>query len=514
MDNNIQAWPFVEAKRILESVQYKIPQKGFIALETGYGPSGLPHIGTFGEVIRTNFVMKAIKTLAPNIPVKLLVVSDDFDGMRKIPDNIPNPEKLQQYYNFPLTTIPDPFEMENSYGEYMNNQKLKPFLNKFGFEYEFISATEYYKQGKYNTHLKIVAEKYQDFLNIMLPTLGQERQATYSPFLPVDPDTNEMLTTGVIKINPDKCTITYKSKNGEIKESSFLNGGAKLQWKCDFAMRWAALNINYEIYGKDHFENEDVYKNLCRLFNQEPPVTYNYELFLAEDGKKISKTKGNGISVEQWEKYSCIESLALFMYQKPKTAKRLYFDSIPKATDEYLRYLSKFSTNDYENPVYFIDSKNTKQIVDQNISFNMLLNLASACNPDNKEILLEFIKKYSPSFDSQNSLYNKLTEGAIAYYNDFIKPNKKYKTIDALDKKILSHIIRILESNEYTNDTELQNEIYKISEIEQIETKKIFECFYNCILGQETGPRLGSFLFVYGASNAIHLINTFLHGKK
>ncbi len=505
---NNTSWPFIEAKRILDKVGHKTPQKGYILLETGYGPSGLPHIGTFGEVVRTNFVRLALKKLAPKIPVRLLVVSDDFDAMRKVPDTIPNPEAYKKYHGVPLTSIPDPFNEEKSYGDYMN-KRLNNFLHEFGFEYEFLSATKAYKDGLFNEYLTIAAEKFNELMQIMLPTLGEERQATYCPFLPVKQDTGEMLIAfEFISIDPKNGTIKYKDKDGTVVEQSFLNGGCKLQWKCDFGMRWAALDVDYEIYGKDHYPNEPIYRKICETLGKEPPVNYFYELFLDSEGKKISKSKGNGISVDDWARYSIHDSLSLFMYQKPKTAKKLYFECIPKATDEYLNFLAKYKTSpSLDNPVFFIHEENKlpKNEVIEELSFGMLLNLASACQAKDTDTMWKFVGQYSPQA-KENKIYHKLVQGAVNYYHDFIKPNLSFKDIDASDKKTLLAILDKLSVVDFTNSTDIQNEIYQVAHTLEVDTKDLFQCFYQCILGATRGPRLGSFFFIYGKENSMQLI--------
>lgn len=507
--NNCNAWPFIEARRILEKVEYKTPKKGYILLETGYGPSGLPHIGTFGEVVRTNFVRLALQKLAPEIPVKILVVSDDFDAMRKVPDTIPNPEEYRKYHGVPLTSIPDPFKEEESYGHYMN-KRLNNFLHDFGFEYDFLSATEAYRNGIFNEYLVKAAEKFDDLMKIMLPTLGEERQATYCPFLPVKQDTGEMLIEfEFVSIDPKNGTIKYKDKSGEVIEQSFLNGGCKLQWKCDFGMRWAALDVDYEIYGKDHYPNEPIYRKICETLGKEPPVNYFYELFLDAEGKKISKSKGNGISVEEWVRYSIHDSLSLFMYQKPKTAKKLYFECIPKATDEYLSFLSKYKTSpNLDSPVFFIheEGKFPKDDVLEELSFSMLLNLASACQAEDADTMWKFVGQYSPNAKG-NKIYEKLVQGAVNYYHDFIKPHLNFKTPNEKDIEILSRICEALTFTEFTNSTDVQNVIYNVAHNLEVDTKELFQCFYQCILGATRGPRLGSFFFIYGKENSIKLIH-------
>ena len=309
---NSSAWPFVEARRVLEDIGHKTPKKGYVLFETGYGPSGLPHIGTFGEVARTTMVLKAFKTLT-DIPARLFCFSDDIDGLRKVPSNLPNQDMIREYLHQPLTSVPDPFAEKESFGHYMN-AKLCSFLDKFGFYYEFQSATEYYKSGKFDEYLLKVLDRYQHIMNIMIPTLGPERQATYSPFLPICPRTNHVLQVKATNIDIKNGTMQYLDPyTNEIMETPVTGGRCKLQWKPDFGMRWAALDVNYEIYGKDHLPNGKIYTQIANTLDSKGPVQFYYELFLAEDGKKISKSTGNGISVEDWLKYAPVESMSFFM---------------------------------------------------------------------------------------------------------------------------------------------------------------------------------------------------------
>ena len=522
-DNN-KTWPFEEARRVYKKIGGKIPEKGYVLFETGYGPSGLPHIGTFGEVVRTSYVILAFRTMYPDIPTKLFIVSDDMDALRKVPENIPNAnEKLKQYIDFPLTSIPDPFETDKSYG-WHNNNKLLSFLKAFNFEegegkdYIFVSATECYKSGKHNDMLHKCAEHYQDLMNIMLPSLGKERAANYSPFMPIDPDSGKVISNGVISVNPKNDTIRYIGSDGSEKESSYLNGGCKLQWKCDFGGRWSSFGVDYEIYGKDHYPNEKIYRSICEALGSEPPVNYFYELFLDAKGQKISKSKGNGLSVDEWIKYGGKESLSLFMYQKPKTAKRLYFDVIPKAVDEYMSYLLKYHQQYQddnieqisENPIFFIHfSKSSDELKKQgfipcNLSYSMILNLASICNPENEDILFDYLERYDTNIDRNNMYLKQLVLGAINYYNDFIKPNKKYVKPEGEYLKQYNKLKTELESGKYKTEQELQQLVYDLGNEAKFELKDWFKCLYQSILGTETGPRIGSFIAIYGIQNTIN----------
>ena len=324
------SWPFVEAKKILKERNKSIKSKGKITLQTGYGPSGLPHIGTFGEVARTSMIVNALDQIT-DIPKEIITFSDDMDGLRKIPDNVPNQKRLEENLHKPLTSVPDPFEKFDSFGEH-NNEMLKKFLDNFSFKYSFKSSTKLYKAGFFNETLNHILKNYNGIMNIIIPTLGKERQKTYSPFLPICPNTNKVLEIPVLEIDEKKSKIIFDN-SGEKLEASILDGNCKLQWKVDWAMRWYALDIDFEMYGKDLIESAILSTKIIKLLGKQNPSGFAYELFLDEKGEKISKSKGNGITIDQWLEYASPESLSLFMYQNPKRAKKLYKEIIPKSVD-------------------------------------------------------------------------------------------------------------------------------------------------------------------------------------
>lgn len=512
---NSKAWPVVEAQRIYEKIGKKIPEKGFVLFETGYGPSGLPHIGTFGEVVRTCFVKFAFESLYPQIPTKLYCVSDDIDGMRKIPDNIPNKDLLTAHLKKPLTAVPDPFGTASSYGHNMNG-RLRAFLDSFGFDYEFISATEKYRNGGYNQTMERVLEKYDEIMAVMLPTLGEDRQKTYSPFMPICNKTGAVLEDCKITINKSKKTITYENALGEIVETEVTNGKCKLQWKVDFGARWHTFNVDYEIFGKDHLPNENLYKKLCQILGTKPPVTFCYELFLGEDGAKISKSKGNGVSVEEWLASAPWQSLALFMFQKPKTAKKLYFESIPKAVDEYITFVSAYhkgtEEQKYENPVYFIHNGDVPTFEFEGINYSLLLNLASVCNPEKDDILWGFLQKYNPNLKKGTYKFlDEMVERSINYYKIHIKPYKKHDAPTAKERELLLELLEYCKSVPENEPADvIQNKVYAIGKNAEYDLKEWFSCIYRVLLGQKQGPRVGSFIALYGTKNMVNLIENLL----
>lgn len=392
-----KAWPFEEARRVLKRYENAPPEKGYVLFETGYGPSGLPHIGTFGEVLRTTMVRRAFEIIS-DIPTKLICFSDDLDGMRKVPGNVPQQEMLANYLQMPLTSVPDPFGTHDSFGDH-NNEMLKRFLDTFGFDYEFYSAKKFYASGQFDGILRRCAERYDDLMKIMLKSLREERRETYSIFLPIHPETGRVLYVPMKHVDRVEATVTFDDEDGREWTLPVTGGNVKLQWKPDFGARWAALGVDFEMYGKEHATNEKIYDAICRTLGMRPPEHFSYELFLDDQGRKISKSSGNGISIDEWLTYASTESLSYFMYQKPKTAKRMYFDVIPKAVDEYHQQLRAYEGQDIvqrlNNPVWHIHGGDVPQS-NMLVPFSMLLNLASVSSAEDKSQLWGFIQRYAP----------------------------------------------------------------------------------------------------------------------
>ncbi len=422
------SWPFVEARKLVKDRKKIFEKNGKITLQTGYGPSGLPHIGTFAEVARTTMMANAIKQII-DIPTEIITFSDDMDGLRKIPDNIPEKEILDKNMHKPLTSIPDPFKKYKSFGEH-NNEMLKKFLNEFKFKYTFKSSTDIYKKGLFNSSLLLVLEKYENIKAIILPTLGKERQQTYSPFLPVCPETGKVLEVPVVEIKKKEGKIIYQNGDKKI-ETEVINGKCKLQWKVDWAMRWYAFDVDYEMYGKDLIESAILSSKICQTLGKKSPNGFAYEMFLDEKGEKISKSKGNGITIEQWLKYASPESLSLYMYQNPKRAKKLYADVVPKAVDEYLTFIDKFEDQDDKekllNPVWHVHNGNPPK--EKSIMpFSVLLNLVGTSNATDKDVLWKFIKKNKKNIKvSDHPILDSLVGYALKYFKDIVKAKKKYR---------------------------------------------------------------------------------------
>ena len=506
-----KSWPVVEAKKILERIQGKPPKKGYVLFETGYGPSGLPHIGTFGEVLRTSMVRHAFTKLS-DIPTRLFCFSDDMDGLRKVPDNVPNGDMLAKHLGKPLTAIPDPFGKYESFGHH-NNAMLRRFLDSFGFEYEFQSATEHYKSGSFDPYLKLVLYYYDEIMAVMLPSLREERQQSYSPFLPVCPTTGEVLQVPIIRRDIEASTITYADPtHGKYIEVPVTGGHCKLQWKVDWAMRHRAFDVDYEMSGKDLIDSVKLSSQICKILAGNPPINLTYELFLDEKGQKISKSKGNGLTIDEWLSYAPQESLAYYMYQAPQKAKRLYFDVIPKHTDEYLTQLQKYSEQDeqtkLENPIYH-SHKGELPSIDVPLSFNLLLNLASVVNCEDPAILWGFVSKYRPGVSAESHPFlDKLIQFAVKYYHDFVLPHKHYRAPSEMERIALTELATELEkAGEGADEQTYQTIVFEVGKRHPYpELRSWFGTLYEVLLGQHEGPRFGSFIAVYGMQETVKLI--------
>ncbi len=510
-----KAWPFEEARRVLKRYQKAPPEKGYVLFQTGYGPSGLPHIGTFGEVARTTMVMRAFREIS-DIPTKLICFSDDLDGMRKVPGNIPNPEKLEPFLQMPLTSVPDPFGTHDSFGHH-NNAMLRRFLDTFGFEYEFYSATDFYGSGRFDTVLLKAAEKYDEIMEVMLASLREERRQSYSIFLPIHPDTGRVLYVPMKRVDAAKGTITFDDQDGVEHTLPVTGGNVKLQWKPDFGARWAALGVDFEMYGKDHSTNTAIYDKICRILGHRAPEHFSYELFLDENGHKISKTSGNGVSIDEWLTYANTESLSYFMYLKPKTAKRMHFDVIPKAMDEYQPQLRAYAVQDIKaklnNPVFHIHGHNVPA-PDMVISFSMLLNLASVANVEEKDQLWGFIQRYAPKASAATHPgLDQAAEFAVRYYNDFVKPAKVYRAPSDLEREALSGLRdQLLAYDGPLEDEALQSLVFACGRERFDPLRDWFKAIYEVLLGASQGPRFGGFIALYGVAETAALIKAALAG--
>ena len=527
-----KAWPFEEAGKIVARYA-KTGYPETVLFETGYGPSGLPHIGTFGEVARTTMVRHAFRVLTRDtVKTRLLCFSDDMDGMRKIPDNVPDRAFLEPHLHRPLTSVPNPFGGDYaSFGDH-NNAMLRRFLDTFGFDYEFASATEYYKSGRFDAILRRVAERYDAIMAIMLPTLGPERRATYSPFLPISPQTGRVLYTPMKHVDAEAGTVTFDDEDGTETTLPVTGGAVKLQWKPDFGARWAALGVDFEMFGKDHGPNMPVYDRICEALGGRAPEHFVYELFLDDQGQKISKSKGNGLTIDEWLTYAPTESLGLYMFQKPRAAKKLYFDVIPRAVDEYYQFLAAYPRQTWKerlgNPVWHLHNGNPPAVV-MPVTFGLLLNLVSASNAQNRAVLWGFISRYAPGTtpDTHPEL-DRLADFAIRYFDDFVKPSKSFRAPDEVEQKALADLAEALAALPAGADGEaIQNAALDVARVipryQDLEKKSpsggpgvsgaFFQMIYQVLIGQERGPRFGSFAALYGVNETRALIAKALAGQ-
>ena len=526
--DTVKAWPFEEARKV--AARIAASGKGAALFETGYGPSGLPHIGTFGEVARTTWVRRAFAQLCPGVPTRLLAFSDDMDGLRKVPDNVPNRAMLAEHLGKPLTAIPDPFGTHDSFGAH-NNARLKAFLDAFGFAYEFASSTEYYRSGRFDAALLRMLELHEEVRAVILPTLGPERRATYSPFLPIHPKTGVVMQVPMEETRPADGTLVWRDPtSGERFETPVTGGACKAQWKADWALRWFALGVDYEMSGKDLIDSVKLSGAICRILGAEPPAGFTYELFLDEQGQKISKSKGNGLTIEEWLRYAPPESLAQFMFGQPQRAKRLYFDQIPRAVDEYVANRARLrATPDAANPAWHIHGGAAPNDPEPAVSFAMLLNLASVVNADDPAMLWGFLARYAPGATPETQpLLARLVEHAVAYYRDFVAPEKRFRAPSRAEREALLALLAALRERAADLDAmppeararAIQDLVYDAGRREpflepakdgrQGVSRAWFNALYQVLLGQEEGPRFGGFVALYGIAGTIGLIESAL----
>jgi lysyl-tRNA synthetase, class I len=513
-----KAWPFDEALKLANRYAARKPDKEHVLFETGYGPSGLPHIGTFGEVVRTSMVRHAFSYLS-DLPTRLVCFSDDMDGLRKVPDNVPQQEMLARHLGKPLTQIPDPFETHESFGHH-NNARLKAFLDTFGFEYDFMSSTDCYQSGLFDPTLRQVLAKQDAIVALIRPTLGPERRETYSPFLPLCPRTGRVLQVKIDQYRIADGTVVYTDpETGKPVEVPVTGGACKLQWKADWGMRWAALGVDYEMSGKDLIDSVKLSSQICQLLEETPPEGFSYELFLDQQGQKISKSKGNGLSAEEWLTYAPGESLAYFMYQAPQRAKRLYFDSIPRQVDDYLALCEKIEAQppqaQLENPAWHIHQGHVPQ-ESLPVSFSMLLNLASVCHTQDKAVLWGYITRYAPHACPETMPFlDALVGFALRYYQDFVAPHKQYRAPTPMERAALVDLQQTLAKLSAEADAaHIQQEVFEIGKRHAFpDLKAWFQSLYQILLGQAEGPRMGSFIALYGVDKTIRLIHERLEEK-
>ncbi|MES2754461.1 MAG: lysine--tRNA ligase [Pseudomonadota bacterium] len=510
-----KAWPYEEARKLLKRYPANEPGGGKpggapIIFETGYGPSGLPHIGTFNEVLRTTMVRNAFHALS-DTPTRLIAFSDDMDGLRKVPDNVPNQAMLAEHLGKPLTRIPDPFGTHDSFAAH-NNARLRAFLDDYGFDYEFASSTEYYENGRFDDALKGVLRNWQAILEVMLPTLREERRRSYSPVLPVSPTTGVMLQVPVEVVDPQAGTVRFTDTDGQVIEQSALGGLAKLQWKVDWAMRWVALGVDYEMAGKDLIDSVTQSSKIARVLGGRPPEGFNYEMFLDDQGEKISKSKGNGLSIEQWLTYGPQESLAFYIYREPRRAKQLHVGVIPRAVDDYWQFKGNYVGQEWPqrlgNPVHHVhDGKLPDDELP--VTFGLLLNLVGVLGEASREQVWGYLGNYlADATPERYPALDRLIGHALAYAKDFIAPTLERRAPDATERAALARLdadLAALPDNASAED--IQTSVYEIGKSAGFsELRDWFRALYETLLGSSQGPRMGSFIKLYGIANSRRLI--------
>jgi lysyl-tRNA synthetase class 1 len=506
-----KAWPYEEARKILKRYPNG-PEKGEIVFETGYGPSGLPHLGTFQEVARTLMVRHALAEMV-DWPSRLIAFSDDMDGMRKVPPGVPHQDMMHAHLDQPLSKVPDPYGCGHPSYAAHNNNLLRQFLDRFGFDYEFLSSTECYASGRFDEVLRQVLRNFDAIMGVMLPTLREERRRTYSPVLPVSRVNGKVLQVPIEVADPEAGLVRYvEPETGEAVEQSVLGGGAKLQWKVDWAARWVALGVDYEMSGKDHIDGVIQSGKIARILGARPPEGFNYELFLDENGEKISKTKGNGVTIDQWLTYAPPESLAFYIYREPKKAKQLSFGIIPKAVDEYAQFLAAYPAQEWDkrlgNPVHHVHAGVVPE-AKMPLSFALLLNLVAVASSDDKELIWGFVRRYAPdvSPDTHPEL-DALIGYAAAYFRDFVKGSLQRRAPDEKEAAALRDLSgRLATMAPDASGEELQNLVFEVGKAHGFENlRDWFKALYETLLGTSQGPRMGSFIALFGIDNSRRLI--------
>ncbi len=506
-----KAWPYEEARKLLKRYPDGPGAKGII-FETGYGPSGLPHLGTFQEVARTLMVRHALSEMV-DWPTRLIAFSDDMDGMRKAPPNVPHQDMMHEHLDQPLSKVPDPFGCgHKSYADH-NNALLRQFLDAFGFDYEFMASSDCYGSGRFDETLKLVLERYDAIMDVMLPTLREERRQTYSPVLPISRITGKVLQVPVTVVDAQAGLVRYTDPaSNEAVEQSILGGGAKLQWKVDWALRWVALGVDYEMAGKDLIDSVVQSSKIARILGGRPPEGFNFELFLDENGEKISKSKGNGLTIEQWLTYAPQESLAFYIYREPRKAKQLSLGIIPKAVDEYHQFLAQYPDQPWDkrlgNPVHHVH-RGEVPLARMPLNFALLLNLVAVASTDDKDLLWGFVRRYAPDASpATHPELDALIGHALAYFRDFVKDSLHRRVPDETEAAALRALDARLAALGPDADPEaIQSEVYEVGKSAGFENlRDWFKALYETLLGTSQGPRMGSFIALYGIDNSRKLI--------
>ncbi|WP_341631144.1 lysine--tRNA ligase [Sphingomonas agri] len=505
-----KAWPYEEARKLLKRWPDGKPAGEPMIFETGYGPSGLPHIGTFNEVARTSFVRHAYEELTGG-PTRLIAFSDDMDGLRKAPDNVPNRDMLEENLGKPLTRIPDPFGEYESFAHH-NNAMLRRFLDRYGFDYEFLSATDCYTSGRFDDVIRKVLHGWDAIMGVMLPTLREDRRKTYSPVLPISPRTGRVLQVTVDVVDAEAGLIAFDDEDGSRVQQSAFGGAAKLQWKVDWAARWAALGVDYEMAGKDLIDSVVQSGKIARVLGARPPEGFNYEMFLDERGEKISKSKGNGLSLEEWLRYGSEPSLSFYIYREPRRAKSLHIGVIPRAVDEYWQFRNNYSKQPLDqqlgNPVHHIHAGKVPQET-LPLTYGLLLNLVSLPGVADRETAWKFVQRYAPGTSpASDPELDELIGLAVNYARDFVAPDLKRRRPSALEAEALRDLDQELAKlPEHAEGETIQHAVFEVGKRHPFESLRAwFQALYETLLGSSQGPRMGSFIALYGIGNSRDLI--------
>jgi lysyl-tRNA synthetase class 1 len=529
--NQLKLWPWREAARLQKGLRGKEAPAAVI-FETGYGPSGLPHIGTFAEVARTTWVRQAFAQL-DDTPTALFAFSDNVDGLRQIPTNLPNREMLVEHLGKPLCDIPDPFGQQESFSGYMNH-KLREFLDRFGFEYSFKASHEHYRGGAFNDGLLRVLERYEKVRGIILPTLSPENREAWSPFMPVCPNCGKLNTTRVVATHPERGELSFVCDQGEVERvekdgiwtwrgcqpcgfeatAPVTDGHAKVGWKVDWALRWFTFGVHYEMYGKDLIDSAELSGKICRALGGTPPEGMFYEMFLDREGAKISKSKGNGLTIDEWLTYGPLESLAMFIAKRPEQASRLYFGTIPQHVDEYLQHLTAFPTlsaeKRYNSPIWFLRHREVVGASQSpgyvaRMNYGTLLNLVSALNTEDREVVWDYVRRYDPAAEQERALMDELIDLALVYYRDEVLPHKVIRQPPAQMRPAVDDFLAWLEGYAGREGGEIQDAAYEVCNRHEVDKKAFFQTMYELLLGDPQGPRLGNFVQLYGVQETLAL---------
>jgi len=518
------AWPHEEAQRLRERVRDYAPDRP-VVFESGFGPSGLPHLGTMCEVLRPSYVRKAFARLEPSRPSRLIVFIDDLDGLRKVPENVPRREEIQQFLGVPVSRIPDPFECHPSFADHMISL-LGGFLKPVEVEYELMRSSVMYQGGQFDEGLKRILEHHQEIIDIVAPTLREENRAGWSPIMPVCPKCGQVNSTLVTAYHPDRATVEFSCERkfggahpcGTRGEQSVLGGNAKAQWKVDWALRWFALKVDYELYGKDLTDSVRLSGPILKILGGRTPLGFPFEMFLDDEGHKVSKSVGRGVTVEQWQRYAPIEVLKFFLLTNPRRARKLFLGTIPQYVDEYLDALREYAALPDDaarenSPLMFVLQSTSPRRFDSQLTFGMLMNLVSALGSPDRDFIWDYITRYDPAIAAEpdtTAMGRALMECALNFYNDFVAPTKKPYVPSDAERSQLAELVQWLSDNGNASAEEIEKKIYDLGRAHYDKPGKIFPLMYRSILAQERGPRLGAFIKLATPARVVELLQASL----